>query len=128
MKDNQINYLETKSGEKFPFIFSLNVMVEIQNKYGSLDAWKELIEPKDGKEPKIDAVLFFFTEAINEGIDIENENTNGTRKFVTSKKVGRIVTEIGLEEAGKKLKDAVISANKDENEEVENSEENDQKN
>ena len=101
MKDNQINYLETKNGEKFPFIFSLNVMVEIQNKYGSLDAWKELIEPKDGKEPKIDAVLFFFTEAINEGIDIENENTKETRNFVTSKKVGRIVTEIGLEEAGK---------------------------
>lgn len=110
MKDNEMKYLETKKGEKFPFIFSLNVMSTVQNKYGSLDEWKELIEPSDGSEPKIDALIFFFTEAINEGIDIENEDNNTNREFVTSKKVGRIITDFGLEEAGEKLKEAVVSA------------------
>ena len=38
----------------------------------------------------------FITEAINEGIEIENEKTGEKRKAITSKKAGRILTEIGL--------------------------------
>lgn len=123
--DSEIKYLETKKGEKYPFIFSLNVMSTIQKKYGSLDSWKNLIEPEDGSEPTIDALIFFFTEAINEGIDIENEDKNETRSYVNEKKVGRIITEFGLENAGKKLKEAVIDANpqKDEVDNEEPSEE-----
>ena len=111
MKENEINYLQLENGEKFPFIYSLNVMSAIQKKYGSIDNWANKVEPKGGKrEPNIDALLFFFTEAINEGIDIENEKAQEKRPFVDSKKVGRIISEIGLKEAGKKLKGAVIDS------------------
>ena len=53
---------------------------------------------------------FFFKEAINEGIDIENEKLKEPVAFVNEKKVGRIISEIGIEEAGKQLKDAVVVA------------------
>lgn len=66
---DKITYLETDS-EKFPLAFTLNVMESIQNEYGTLSEWSELIKNK--KEPNIKALKFFITEAINEGIDIEN--------------------------------------------------------
>ena len=105
-----MKYLVTKD-KKYPFIYSLNVMSAIQSKYGSLDDWANLSEPKEGKkEPNIEALLFFFKEAINEGIDIENEKLKEPVAFVNEKKVGRIISEIGIEEAGKQLKDAVVVA------------------
>lgn len=65
-----IKYLETES-EKYPLAFTLNVMEIIQEKYGSIETWSELIQ-KQG-EPDIKALKFFITEAINEGLDIESE-------------------------------------------------------
>lgn len=97
---DKINYLETKS-EKYPLVFSLNVMESIQEKYGSIDKWSRLIQ-KDG-EPDIKALKFFMTEAINEGIEIENEKNSEKRKSVTSKQVGRILTEAGLAGAADKI-------------------------
>lgn len=90
---DKINYLET-SEEKFPMVFTLNVMESIQEKYGSIEAWSDLIQ-HDG-EPDIKALKFFITESINEGIDIENEKSDEKRKPITLKKAGRILTEIGL--------------------------------
>ena len=66
---DKITYLETDS-EKFPLAFTLNVMEALQNEYGTLSEWSELI--RNQKEPNIKALKFFITEAINEGIDIEN--------------------------------------------------------
>lgn len=90
---DKITYLETDS-EKFPLAFTLNVMESIQDEYGTLSEWSELIRNK--KEPNIKALKFFITEAINEGIDIENEKSDEKRAPITSSKAGRIVTEIGL--------------------------------
>lgn len=97
---DKINYLETES-EKYPLVFSLNVMEAIQDKYGSIDKWSSLIQ-KNG-EPDIKALKFFMTEAINEGIEIENEKNNEKRKSVTSKQVGRILTEVGLSNTANKI-------------------------
>lgn len=97
---DKINYLETKT-EKYPLVFSLNVMEAIQDKYGSIDKWSSLIQ-KNG-EPDIKALKFFITEAINEGIEIENEKNNEKRKSVTSKQVGRILTEVGLSNTANKI-------------------------
>lgn len=97
---DKINYLETE-GEKYPLVFSLNVMEAIQDKYGSIDKWSSLIQ-KNG-EPDIKALKFFMTEAINEGIEIENEKNNEKRKSVTSKQVGRILTEVGLSDTANKI-------------------------
>ena len=66
---DKITYLETDS-EKFPLAFTLNVMEALQDEYGTLSEWSELI--RNQKEPNIKALKFFITEAINEGIDIEN--------------------------------------------------------
>jgi len=93
-----MKYLETES-EKYPLAFTLNVMEIIQEKYGSIESWSELIQ-KQG-EPDIKALKFFITEAINEGLDIENERKGEKRKLITPKKAGRILTEIGLKQATK---------------------------
>lgn len=90
---DKITYLETNS-EKFPLAFTLNVMESIQDEYGTLSEWSELIRNK--KEPNIKALKFFITEAINEGIEIENEKSSEKRVPITSSKAGRIITEIGL--------------------------------
>ena len=90
---DKITYFETDS-EKFPLAFTLNVMESIQDEYGTLSEWSELI--RNQKEPNIKALKFFITEAINEGIDIENEKSDEKRAPITSSKAGRIVTEIGL--------------------------------
>ena len=97
---DKINYLETET-EKFPLVFTLNVMESIQEKYGTIEAWSNLIQ-RDG-EPDIKALKFFITEAINEGIEIENEKTDEKRNAITSKKAGRILTEIGLSGAANKI-------------------------
>ena len=115
MNNSEIKHLKC-NGIEYPFIYSLNVMSAIQKRYGSLDNWANKIEPKNGKkEPNIDALLFFFTEAINEGIDMENEKLQTPRPLVDVKKVGRIISETGLEEAGKQLKGAVIDASPENN-------------
>ena len=97
---DKINYLETKT-EKYPLVFTLNVMEAIQEKYGTIEAWSNLIQ-RDG-EPDIKALKFFITEAINEGLEIEAEKNGEKRKAITSKKAGRILTEIGLSGAASKI-------------------------
>lgn len=114
---NDIRYLKTKS-EIFPFTYSLNVMEALQNEFGSLNEWSDMVEPKDGSEPKIKALLFFFKEAINEGIDIENENSNQPRKFVNERKVGRIITELGVKTVLEQLKGTVVEAGSNDDPEV----------
>ena len=102
-----IKYLETEN-EKYPLAFTLNVMEIIQEKYGSIEKWSELIQ-KQG-EPNIKALKFFITEAINEGLDIENERKGEKRKSITSKKVGRILTEIGLKQATKAVASVITDS------------------
>ncbi len=36
---DKINYLETET-EKYPLVFTLNVMESIQEKYGTIELWK----------------------------------------------------------------------------------------
>ena len=97
---NKINYLETET-ERYPLVFTLNVMEAIQEKYGSIEAWSNLIQ-RDG-EPDIKALKFFITEAINEGLEMEAEKTGEKRETISTKKAGRILTEIGLSGTASKI-------------------------
>ncbi len=97
---DKITYLETDS-EKFPLAFTLNVMEALQDEYETLSKWSELI--RNQKEPNIKALKFFITEAINEGIDIENEKLDEKRAPITSAKAGRIITEIGFQKVAKTI-------------------------
>ena len=103
---DKISYLETET-EKFPMVFTLNVMESIQEKYGTIEAWSNLIQREN--EPDIKALKFFITESINEGIEIENEKTGEKRKPITQKKAGRILTEIGIMGAANKIMSTVAS-------------------
>ena len=104
---DKINYLETKT-EKYPLVFTLNVMESIQEKYGTIEAWSNLIQ-RDG-EPDIKALKFFITEAINEGLEMEAEKTGEKRETISTKKAGRILTEIGLSGAASKIMNTIAES------------------
>ena len=104
---DKINYLETKT-ERFPLVFTLNVMESIQERYGTIEAWSNLIQ-RDG-EPDIKALKFFMTEAINEGIEIEREKSGEKISLITTKKAGRILTEIGLSSAASKIMSTITES------------------
>lgn len=112
MKTNEI-YIEYK-GQKFNVVFDMNVIETLQTKYGSFNKWSDLIQPTNGEECNIEALKFGFCEAINEGIDIANEDKEEKQDFLTLKQIGRIITEIGLKEVNKKVQDAVIESTKSE--------------
>lgn len=97
-------------GEEYELVFNLNVMEEIQNEYGSVEAWGKLVE--ESEEPKAKDIKYGFKAMLNEGIDIYNEENGSDRPYFTDKQVGRLVTEIGLHEAAKKLNKTVIASTK----------------
>lgn len=105
-KKNTITY----KGEEYALVFNLNVMEDIQEKYGSVEAWGNLVEAED--EPKAKDIKYGFTAMLNEGIDIYNEENDTERLFFTEKQVGRIISEIGLHEAAKRLNDTVVDSTK----------------
>ena len=112
MKQNEI-FIEYK-GQKYNVVFDINVVEALQNKYGSFNKWSELIQPTDGTESNMEALKFGFCEAINEGIDIANEDREEKLGFLTLKQVGRIITDIGLKTVNEKIQEAVIESTKSE--------------
>ena len=107
MKDYKFDFeLDNK---KYTLVFNLNVMEKIQQEYKTLDNWGGLTDGKNG-EPNARAVIFGFTEMINEGIDIQNEDQGTKEPFLTTKQVGRIITEYGLREATTQLNNTVIAS------------------
>lgn len=110
-----IKYIECKN-IKYPLVFNLNVIEKIQDKYGSYEKWGEMTDGKE-REINIGALKFGILEMINEGIDIENENNEVKREFVTSKQVGRLITELGIKNLTDKVQETVIESTKNEEEE-----------
>ena len=88
-------------------------METIQAKYGSVQKWGRLTDSKKG-EPNAKALIFGFAEMINEAIDIENDENNTEKPFLTLKQVGRIITKAGIQESAKKLNNAITESVKDE--------------
>ena len=109
MKDymNEITYKD----EKFVLVFNLNVMEALQEEYGTIEKWGELTDGASG-EPDAKAIIFGFREMINEGIDIENDENGTDRPFLSLKKVGRIISEIGFDEATNALNETVVESTK----------------
>lgn len=101
---------------EYPLAFTMNVIEKIQEKYGSYEKWGDMTEGKE-KEVNIGALKFGITEMINEGIDIENENLETKRVFLTPKQVGRIITELGMKKLTDKVQETVIESTKNEEEE-----------
>lgn len=113
MKNNEI-CIEYK-GQKYEIVFDINVIETLQIKYGSFNKWSELIQPtKKDVECNIEALKFGFCEALNEGIDIANEDREDKLAPLTLKQVGRIITDIGLKNVNSKIQEAVIESAKSE--------------
>ena len=81
---------------------NLKLTLSMQFKINTEVSTNGLLIQKNG-EPDIKVLKFFMTEAINEGIEIENGKNNEKRKSVTSKQVGRILTEVGLSGTANKI-------------------------
>lgn len=107
MKD--INGKIQLNDKEYPLVFNLNVMESIQDEYGSLDKWGNLTDGTEG-EPNAKAVIYGFTEMINEGIDIQNEEQGTNEPFLTKKQVGRLITQYGLIEATQTLNQTIIES------------------
>lgn len=112
----KLAYIET-SKRRYPIVFNINVMEEIQEAYGSMSAWGEIVENSENGEPKVKDLKIGLMMMINEGIDIENEEQGKNEPMVTAKQVGRLVSEVGFVEIIKKIQEITIeSTNAGENE------------
>lgn len=96
-------------GNKYKLVFNLNVIQLIQEEYGTFDKWTSLVNSQM-QEVDMKALIFGFKEAINEGIDISNEDAEEKQPFFTEKQIGRMITEIGLSTASKKLEKVIIDS------------------
>lgn len=98
------------SGKEYTLAWNLNVMEEMQDKYGSLEAWGKISE---GEEPKISSIIDAFEAMINEGIEIDNEKNGTNEKPLTHRQIGRIISAYGVENAAETMKNAISDATKD---------------
>lgn len=104
---SKITYKE----KDYKLVFNLNVMERIQDEYKTIDAWAEQTDGSRG-EVKIKALVFGITEMLNEAIDIDNDENGTNEPFFTHKKVGRMLTEIGLQNVAKNMNELVIESTK----------------
>lgn len=108
---NTIVYIETEK-KKYPLVFNLNVMEEIQEQYGSLDKWGELT--KGSGEAKIKDLKAGIMAMINEAIDIENEDNGTNEPMLNEKQVGRVMSEVGIRGILEKIQEITIASTKTE--------------
>ena len=106
---NKLTYIKAKD-KSYPIVFNINVMEEIQEKYGSLSAWGGVVENANGGEPKIKDLKIGLMLMINEGIDIENEETGKNEPMLDTKQVGRLITEVGFDVITKKIQELTVAS------------------
>ena len=100
------------NGKEYELVFNLNVMEEIQDEYGTLDKWGALTDGKrkNGEEPDIKALIFGVAAMLNEAIDIANEKTGDKQPFLTKKQVGRLLSEMGVDDMQEAMQEVVIES------------------
>lgn len=96
-------------GKDYKLVFNLNVMEVIQDEYKSLDEWGALTDGKAG-EVNVKALLFGLTAMLNEGIEISNEDNNTNEPYLTHRQVGRMLTEVGIEDMTSKMNELVVDS------------------
>lgn len=101
----------TYNGRVYPYVFNLNVMEAIQEEYGTVDKWASLTDGASG-EVNAKALIFGFTEMINEGIDIRNDEKGEKEPPLTLKQVGRIIWGVGVDKAAGQMNQVIIDSTK----------------
>lgn len=109
---DKLKYIDV-GDKKYPMAFTLNVMENVQEAYGSLEEWMKVLKPDDGAEPRIKDIKWVFREFINEGIEIENEETGKDVDLLSLKQIGRIISAIGIKETVNQITGVTISSIKD---------------
>lgn len=99
-------------GKEFKLVFNLNVMELIQEEYGSIEKWGSKCEPTKDSEPNIKAIKFGFAAMLNEGIDINNEENNLNEPRLSLNRVGRMISEFGINETALALNKTVTQSTK----------------
>lgn len=113
---NKLSYIETEN-RKYPVVFNINVMEEIQEAYGSISKWGAIVENAEGGEPKVKDLKVGLMFMINEAIDIENEEKGENNPLLTLKQVGRLISDVGFEVITNTIKNiSVASTNTGDNE------------
>ena len=107
---NTVVYIE--ADKRYPLAFNLNVMEEIQEHYGSLDEWGKVTQG-DG-EPKVKDLKYGVRVMMNEGIDMENERTGADEPMLTDKKVGRIMSDVGIQRIIEAIREITVASVKTE--------------
>lgn len=95
------------NGKEYRIAFNLNAMAEIQEEYGTINAWSDLT---DREEPDAKAMIFGIRAMLNEGIDITNEENGTNDPPLTLKQVGRLITEVGYKTVAQKMSETVIKS------------------
>ncbi len=110
MKD-KVGYIKTSKRE-YPICFNLNVLEEIQQQYGSLSAWGEIVEDKEKDNINIRDLKNGLMIMINEAIDMANEDlpVEEKKEFINEKQVGRIISEVGFEETTRIIKNLTVDS------------------
>lgn len=106
---NKLSYIEA-NGRKYPIVFNINVMEEIQEAYGTISKWGAIVENAEGGEPKVKDLKIGLMFMINEGIDIENERTGGNMPILNTKQVGRIISEKGFDEITNVIRNLTVAS------------------
>ena len=108
-KEGRITY----RGQDYRLVFNLNVMENIQEKYGTIEKWANLTEGSANKgEPNAQAIIFGFCQMINEGIEIDNEENGTDNKLLSLRQCGRIITEVGITQGTEILQNIVVNSTK----------------
>ena len=94
-------------GEDYKVALNLNVWQKLQEEYGTYNHWMEITTGAE-VEPDIKAVIFGIKEMLNEGIDIDNEELGTNRPFFTEKQIGRLLTELGLNNVIRVMEETAI--------------------
>lgn len=109
---NTIVYIETEN-KKYPLVFNLNVMEEIQEQYGSLEKWGEITQGNG--EPQIKDLKAGIMAMMNEAIDIENESNGTNEPILNGKQVGRLMSGVGIATIVNKIREITVASTKGEN-------------
>lgn len=100
-------------GKTYKIVFNLNVMEAIQAEYKTLDNWGALTDGKNNDgETDVKALIFGFTEMLNEGIEIDNEDNGTNTPLLTHKQVARLLTDYGIANATDKMNELVVDSTK----------------
>lgn len=110
MKEKQ--FFVGEGSERLLLAFNINVLADIQEKYGTLDAWISKVSPsKASPTGSLRDMVTGFTYMANEGVSIQNDEAGEEiRKPFTERQIGRHISSWGTEATVKAMREAVVGS------------------